>query len=335
MSQTRWDHTFIPDQTGKLAVVTGANSGLGWHISLQLARQGAHVVMACRDKSRAAQAMEAIRAEVPDARLSFQALNLSSLSSVRSSAAALMAAHPRIDLLVNNAGVMFLPYALSADGFEIQMASNHLGHFLLTGLLLGALEQAPAPRIVTMSSGFNHYGRLPLDGFRGDPAYSRHRVYCDTKLANIVFARELAQRLSRAGSRIASVAAHPGYAATNLQFGAANLSGSRWLAAVSRASMRLSNALLAQPAAMGALPALFAATQANVRSGDYIGPDGLQESRGYPKKVEAPKRAFEQDKVMQFWAQSELATGFAYDARGLDAMVDQAAALDQAAVRLR
>ena len=236
MQQARWDHTRIPQQTGKQAVVTGANSGLGWHISLQLARQGAHVVMACRDKARAMQAMDAIRAEVPHARLSFQALDLASLHSVRACAAALAAAHPRIDLLVNNAGVMFLPYALSADGFELQMACNHLGHFLLTGLLLPQLAQAPAPRIVTMSSGFNHYGRLPQEGFKGQPSYSRHRAYCDTKLANIVFARELATRLARAGSHIASVAAHPGYAATNLQFGAANLSEARWLAGLSRAS---------------------------------------------------------------------------------------------------
>lgn len=323
MQQARWDHTRIPQQNGKLAVVTGANSGLGWHVSLQLARQGAHVVMACRDKARAMQAMDAIRAEVPDARLSFQALDLASLEQVRACAATLAAAHPRIDLLVNNAGVMFLPYALSADGFEIQMACNHLGHFLLTGLLLGPLAQAPAPRIVTMSSGFNHYGRLPQAGFKGEPAYSRHRAYCDTKLANIVFARELATRLARAGSHIASVAAHPGYAATNLQFGAANLSGSRWLAGLSRASMRLSNALLAQPAAMGALPALYAATEPGIRSGDYIGPDGIQESRGYPRLVAVPKRALEAEPVARFWALSEQATGFAYADAALNGEPDQ------------
>ncbi len=329
MQQARWDHTRIPQQTGKQAVVTGANSGLGWHISLQLARQGAHVVMACRDKARAMQAMDAIRAEVPHARLSFQALDLASLHSVRACAAALAAAHPRIDLLVNNAGVMFLPYALSADGFELQMACNHLGHFLLTGLLLPQLAQAPAPRIVTMSSGFNHYGRLPQKGFRGEPGYSRHRAYCDTKLANIVFARELATRLARAGSHIASVAAHPGYAATNLQFGAANLSGARWLAGLSRASMRLSNALLAQPAAMGALPALYAATEPGIQSGDYIGPDGFQESRGHPRLVDVPKRALEAEAVARFWALSEQATGFSYADAAL------AGEPDQVVVRLR
>lgn len=323
MPQARWDHTRIPNQAGKLAVVTGANSGLGWHISLQLARQGAHVVMACRDKARAMQAMDAIRAEVPDARLSFQALDLASLDKVRACAAALAAAHPRIDLLVNNAGVMFLPYALSADGFEIQMACNHLGHFLLTGMLLPQLAQAAAPRIVTMSSGFNHYGRLPQEGFKGQPRYSRHRAYCDTKLANIVFARELALRLESAGSHIASVAAHPGYAATNLQFGAANLSASPWLAGLSRASMRLSNALLAQPASMGALPALYAATEPGVKSGDYIGPDGFQESRGYPKLVDVPKRARDADQVARFWAQSEQATGFCYHDAALNGETDQ------------
>lgn len=312
MNQTRWDHTRIPPQNGKLAVVTGANSGLGWHISLQLARQGAHVVMACRDKARALQAMEAIRAEVPGARLSFQALDLANQQSVRACAAALSAGHPHIDLLVNNAGVMFLPYALSADGFEIQMACNHLGHFLLTGLLLGPLGRASAPRVVTMSSGFNHYGRLPQEGFRGSPRYSRHRAYCDTKLANIVFARELASRLAGARSHIVSVAAHPGYASTNLQFGAANVSASRWLARLSRAAMRASNALLAQPASMGALPALYAATDPGVKNGDYFGPDGLQESRGYPKLVEAPRRALAADEVARFWALSEAATGFSY-----------------------
>lgn len=307
-----WDASQIPDQQGKVAVVTGANSGLGWHISLNLARQGAHVVMACRDAGRTARAMEEIKAIVPHAKLSYQAMNLAQLQSVRAGAALLLARHPRIDLLVNNAGVMFLPYSQTDDGHEIQMASNHLGHFLLTGLLLDRLNETSGARIVTMSSGFNRYGRLPREGFTGSARYSKYRSYCDSKLANLVFARELAQRLQKQGARTLSLAAHPGYSATNLQFGAADLAGSGVGAAINRMSMRMSNAVFAQTASMGALPALFAATGPVKDNGGYFGPDGWNEIRGYPKQAALPRRALDAQAASRFWDLSERNTGIRY-----------------------
>lgn len=312
MRSANWDTGHIPDQQGKVAVVTGANSGLGWHITLNLARQGAHVVMACRDEGRTARAMEQIRAIVPGAKLSYQPMNLARQDSVRAAAADLLAHHPRIDLLVNNAGVMFLPYSQTSDGYEIQMASNHLGHFLLTGLVLARLNQTPGARIVTMSSGFNRYGRLPRDGFKGSARYSKYRSYCDSKLANLVFARELAQRLQKQGARTLSLAAHPGYSATNLQFGAANLAGSSLAASLNRMGMRMSNALFAQTAAMGALPALYAATGPVQGNGGYFGPDGWNEIRGYPRQAALPRRALDGEAAARFWTMSEDCTGIRY-----------------------
>lgn len=312
MRKENWDTRHIPDQQGKVAVVTGANSGLGWHISLNLARQGAHVVMACRDAGRTAKAMDEIKAIVPHARLSFQAMNLARLDNVRAGAAELLGKHARIDLLVNNAGVMFLPYSQTPDGHEIQMASNHLGHFLLTGLLLDRLNETSGARIVTMSSGFNRYGRLPQGGFKGSAGYSKYRTYCDSKLANLVFARELAQRLQKQGARTLSLAAHPGYSATNLQFAAANMARPGVGASLNRMSMRMSNALFAQTAAMGALPALFAATGPVSDNGAYFGPDGWNEIRGYPKQAALPRRALDAQAVSRFWEMSEQSTGWRY-----------------------
>lgn len=312
MMQTRWDATQVPNQQGRVALVTGANSGLGWQLALNLARHGAHVVMACRDATRASHAMQTILAQVPSASLSHVRLDLSDLASVRRCAAEVLTRHERLDLLCNNAGVMFLPFRRSVDGHEIQMASNHLGHFLLTGLLLPRLNETPGARVVTMSSGFNRFGRLPQHGLAGSPTDSPYASYCHSKLANLVFARELHKRLSQARSGTLSVAAHPGYAATNLQYGAADATASKAMASAKRWVMRLSNAALAQPASMGALPALYAATAAQVRGGDYIGPHALMESRGYPAHARVPRRAMDAAAAARFWALSERSVQFTY-----------------------
>jgi len=312
MSDPRWNAGKMPQLTGRVAVVTGANSGLGWTIALNLAKCGAHVVLACRDIGKAQRAAQAIHDQVPAASLAHQSVDLSSLSSVRACAAALTHSLGRLDLLINNAGVMFLPYRQSVDGFEIQMASNHLGHFLLTGLLLDLLKRTEGARVVTMSSGFGQYGRLPQDTLRGQVRYSKYRAYCDSKLANLVFAKLLAERLACSGADVISAAAHPGYAATNLQFGAAGQIRSPLWAGANRVAMRVSNALFAQPAAMGALPALYAATSPDVSNGDYIGPDGCMEARGYPTQARVPKQALDKARADRFWALSEQGVGFAY-----------------------
>ena len=312
MSNTTWHADHLPPMIGKVAVVTGANSGLGWEITLALARHGARVIMACRDEAKTQQAMQALRRQVPDARLGFQQINLANLHSVRAAGAAIAAGHERLDLLVNNAGVMFLPYSQTADGVEIHMASNHLGHFLLTGLLLPLLQRAGQARVVTMSSGFAESGHLPQDSLQGDPHLSRFRAYSDSKLGNLVFARSLAERLAGNQSGVASLAAHPGYAATNLQFGMANEMKSPMMASLNRLFAHACNALLAQSAAQGALPALYAATSPQAANGDYIGPGGWGGTRGMPAQARVPRQALDKARAARFWALSEQYAGFKY-----------------------
>jgi NAD(P)-dependent dehydrogenase (short-subunit alcohol dehydrogenase family) len=312
VSTKQWDAGRIPALDGRVALVTGANSGLGWNVALELARRGAHVVMACRNTAKAEQAAADIRAQAPSASLSIEALDLSKLESVRACASAVAQRHARLDLLVNNAGVMFLPEERTQDGFEIHMASNHLGHFLLTGLLWDCLAQSDQARVVTMSSGLARLGRLPEDDLSHARRHSPHLAYCDSKLANLVFARELAERAARKQSHVKSLAAHPGYAATNLQFGAAGKIRSPFLAEGNRLLMRLANATLAQPAPMGALPALYAATAENVKSGDYIGPSGWMETRGYPGPAQVYRQAADKYAAQRFWALSEQSTGITY-----------------------
>ena len=250
----------IPDQTGRIAVVTGANSGIGLVTARELARHGALVVMACRnlDKGRAAQAEVAAAAYGPKPEL--EELDLASLASVRSFAERFAASHDGLDLLVNNAGVMAPPRRLTADGFELQFGTNHLGHFALTNLLLPLMEGREDARVVTLSSTAHKTVRgIAFDNLNGDRRYFRWNAYGQSKLANLLFALELDRRLRARDSTVKSLAAHPGYAATNLQSAAAPL--------VDRLVMKVSNAVVAQSAEMGALPMLFAATQPGVEGG--------------------------------------------------------------------
>jgi NAD(P)-dependent dehydrogenase (short-subunit alcohol dehydrogenase family) len=290
----RWTAAEIPDQTGKTAVVTGANSGLGLVIARELAGAGASVVLAVRDTGKGERAAEAIgdRARV-------EALDLADLSSVRSFAERFQGT---LDLLVNNAGVMAPPRRLTADGFESQFGTNHLGHFALTGLLLRKLLGAPEPRVVTMSSGAHRMGRINFDDLHGNRWYNSWLAYGQSKLANLLFAFELQRR---AEDRVKSVAAHPGYAATNLQFAGP----AHWY---ERASMAVANRVIAQNADMGALPALYGATVSDVAGGSYFGPDGFMEMRGYPHLVTAAGRAHDQDGARRLWEISEELTGVHY-----------------------
>lgn len=303
-----WAHTYVPSLQGRIALVTGANSGLGWQAARTLAGKGATVVMACRNQELASRARRAILAEYPQARLELARLDLADLASVRALAEDFRQRHSCLDLLFNNAGVMFLPLRRTAEGFEMQMGTNHLGHFALTGLLLESLLAARSPRVVGMTSGFNQFGRLQLDDLNSRRRYDRHRAYCNSKQANLMFSLELQRRAEARQLPLQSLAAHPGYSATNLQYGASGLSGSRsgyW-------AMRLSNALLAQPAEMGALPAISALTQAHWAGGTYLGPDRWWETRGYPKPVRVPGNSRDPQLAARLWSLSEELTGVSY-----------------------
>jgi NAD(P)-dependent dehydrogenase (short-subunit alcohol dehydrogenase family) len=289
-----WDAGDLPDQSGRVAVVTGANSGLGLVTARELARHGALVVMACRnlDKGRAAQAEVAATAFGPKPEL--EELDLASLDSVRAFAERFRANHEHLDLLVNNAGVMAPPRRHTADGFELQFGTNHLGHFALTGLLLPLMEGREDARVVTLSSNAHKTVRgIAFDNLNGDRRYFRWNAYGQSKLANLLFALELDRRLRARDSTVKSLAAHPGYAATNLQSAAAPL--------IDRLVMKVSNAVIAQSDEMGALPVLYAATEPGLQGGTYAGPEGRGEHRGHPKVVKPNRAARDEDTGRRLW----------------------------------
>ncbi len=303
-----WSAQHVPPQGGKVAVVTGANSGLGWQIAQTLAAKGAQVVMGCRDTAKGELAAHAIRTRYPRARIEVEALDLADLASVCRFADAGADRHGRVDILCNNAGVMFLPLRHTRDGFEMQMGTNHLGHFALTGLLLPALRASHRARVVTMSSGFNRLGKIRLDNMLAERGYNKYRAYCDSKLANLMFTLELQRRFDQACLPILSVAAHPGYAATHLQFAGPEMANS----SLGTFAMRLSNRLVAQSADVGALPAIHAATAVDVDGGAYIGPAHLCETRGYPAEARIPRQARDVRMGKRLWEKSEQLTGVRY-----------------------
>jgi NAD(P)-dependent dehydrogenase (short-subunit alcohol dehydrogenase family) len=290
----RWDADRIPDQTGRVAVITGANSGLGLVTARELARKGALVVLACRnlEKGRAAHAEVAAAASGPDPEL--EELDLASLDSVRSFATRFRAAHEGVDLLINNAGVMASPRRHTADGFELHFGTNHLGHFALTNLLLPLMEGREDARVVTLSSNAHKTVRgIAFDNLNGDRHYFRWNAYGQSKLSNLLFALELDRRLRAKESTVKSLAAHPGYSATNLQSAAAPL--------VDRLVMKVGNAVVAQNDEMGALPVLYAATEPGLEGGTYIGPDGIAEQRGHPKVVSPNRVARNGETARRLW----------------------------------
>jgi NAD(P)-dependent dehydrogenase (short-subunit alcohol dehydrogenase family) len=304
----RWTEENVPGLGGRVAVVTGANSGLGLEAGRVLAQRGAHVVLAVRSAARGDAAAAAIRAGAPEARLEVMSLDLASLASVRDFARAVLAGHDRLDMLLNNAGVMAIPYRKTADGFEMQFGTNHLGHFALTGLLLPLILETPGARVVTVSSSAHLVGRIRFDDLNGERSYSKWGAYGQSKLANLLFAYELQRRLSAAGSGAISAAAHPGFANTDLQLVGPRMEGSR----LGVQAMGLFNRLLAQSAPMGALPEIYAATSPAVRGGDYIGPDGFLEQWGFPKKVQSNARSRDEDVAARLWVTSEQLTGVNY-----------------------
>ncbi|MHB8657173.1 MAG: oxidoreductase [Solirubrobacteraceae bacterium] len=301
-----WTAADSGDLTGRLAVVTGANSGLGLVTARELARHGASVVLACRNRDKGERAASAITRQVPGSRVSVGELDLADLSSVRAFAEWFGSEHSRLDLLINNAGVMAPPRRLTADGFESQLGTNHLGHFALTGRLLKRLLAAPTPRVVTLSSGAHRTGSMKWDDLQREHRYNNWLAYGQSKLANLMFCFELARRCIEAEVALVSVAAHPGYAATNLQFAGPSRPHERVLMAVT-------NRIVAQSPERGALPTLYAATVEGLPGGTFVGPDGLGEMRGYPHVVGAASRAYDEDAWRRLWEISEQLTGVRYE----------------------
>jgi NAD(P)-dependent dehydrogenase (short-subunit alcohol dehydrogenase family) len=296
-----WTAERIERLDGRTFVVTGANSGLGYETARQLAGHGASVVMGVRDEAKGRAAAEAIRAEFPDADLRARHLDLADLDSVIGFAAGVST----VDVLVNNAGVMMPPRTMTKQGHELQFGVNHLAHFALTGLLLDKLANSTAPRVVTVSSALHKRGRVHFDDLTGERDYSRTGFYAQSKLANVVFGLELHRRLRVNGFDMRSVLAHPGYTATNLQ--SAGPTGPLKMV------LRVSNRLMAQSVEMGALPQLYAATHPDVDSGQFIGPDGRNESSGYPTVVEPLDDARDRELAKRLWDVSEEATGVYFD----------------------
>ena len=295
----RWNADDVPDQTGRTALVTGANSGLGLHTAIGLAGQGARVLMATRSAERGEAALKRVRADVPGATVELVRLDLASLASVREAAEDVAGRTSVLDVLVCNAGVMALPRQLTADGFEMQLGTNHLGHFALTGLLLPQLLAAAAPLVVAVSSGAHRTGSIAFDDLQGERSYGRWKAYGQSKLANLLFVSELQRR---AGVRLLAAAAHPGYAATNLQSG----QGHRVL----ELAMSVGNRVVAQSDRAGARPSLYAATMPGVQGDDYWGP--VFETRGWPKRSGRSRAARDTVAAGRLWDVSTDLTGVVY-----------------------
>jgi len=303
MSQD-WNLDRVPDLSGRCIVVTGANSGIGYEAALAFARRHASVVLACRNQEKAKSAADRIRGEAPDVQLDLIPLDLSDLSSVRAFADTFRQRHAQLHALVNNAGVMALPRRVTKDGFEMQLGTNHLGHFALTGQLLDVLFTTPGSRVVNVSSIAHKFGKIRFHDLQSEKSYSKWAAYGQSKLANLLFTCELDRRLKEAGSDTISVACHPGWAATNLQEVGPKMAGSKLMEKLSA----WGNAIFAQDAAAGGLPTVFATVEP-LRGSEYVGPTGLMGWRGPPAIIEPLSQARDRETAQRLWEESERLTG--------------------------
>ena len=298
-----WTTSAIPDLTGNVIIVTGANSGIGYEAALELARKGGHTILACRSIDKAQTALSQIQAQVPNASVEIMQLDLASQASIRAFAAAFNARYDRLDRLINNAGIMMVPYGTTDDGFERQFGTNHLGHFALTGLLIDRILATPGARVVNISSGSHRTGIMDFDNlmYEGGKGYTTMQAYGRSKLANLLFTYELQRRFEAIGADARATAAHPGGSNTNL----ANHMEDRLLFRLARPLL----AIIMQPAAMGALPTLRAAADPQAVGGAYFGPGGFSEMRGYPVIVESSAAAHDAAAARRLWSVSEELTG--------------------------
>ncbi|MEQ8840412.1 MAG: oxidoreductase [Acidimicrobiales bacterium] len=305
-----WTEADIPDQAGRIVLVTGANSGLGFETARALAEHGAHVVMACRDPGRAEAAATEIDECSPSGSVEVLLTDMADLDSIAGSAAQFLATHERLDVLVNNAGIMATPHATTAQGFEAQFGVNHLGHFALTALLLPALiGTGDGTRVVNVSSNGHRMGKMNFDDLMAVRKYRPWAAYFQSKLANLLFTSELQRRLTEAGAPTIAVAAHPGGSRTEL---AEKSTGRGVFNFLMQATRPIAEPLLSQPASAGALPQLHAAVAPGVEGNDYYGPDGLGEMKGQPKKVGRTARARNAADAARLWDVSVELTGADY-----------------------
>ncbi len=306
--QKAWTADDIPDLSGKTIVVTGGNSGIGYEAALAFARKRAEVILACRDLGKARTAAAQITGSATGAKVDIMELDLSNLSSVRGFSDAFHLKHQALHVLCNNAGVMAIPYRQTADGFEMQFGTNHLGHFALTGLLLDRLLATEGARVVNVASGAHRMGKIRFDDLQWKNGYRKWSAYGQSKLANLLFTSELQRKVDTAGKKLLVVACHPGYAATNLQAAGPRMQGSTMLESL----FSFGNSMLAQSAAMGALPTEYAAVASDVRGGDYIGPDGMAELWGNPAHVGRSAAAQDAAVASRLWEVSEQLTNVHY-----------------------
>ncbi len=305
---SRWTEDQMPEQSGKTFIVTGANSGIGYEASRALAAKGATVVLACRNLEKGRAAIDSIRAATPGAKVVLERMDLGDLDTVRAFAAKFLKEHGKLDVLINNAGIMAIPRMTTKDGFETQIGTNHLGHFALTGLLLGRLVESAPSRIVTVSSmahTMGKFGALDANDLLLQTGYTKWGAYGRSKLANLLFAYELQRRLEGRFPKVLSVACHPGYAATNLQSVGPTMTNS----AFGKMFMSIGNSVLAQSAGAGALPTLYAATAPDVHSGDYIGPGGPFKMIGAPVKQGSNRPSRDLEAARKLWDTSVHLTG--------------------------
>jgi len=294
-----WTVDNMPDQTGKVAIVTGANRGIGYEVARALALRGARMILACRSKEKGAAAVQQICEEHSDAIVDLMQLDLADLSSIHKSAGEFTARNDHLHLLINNAGVRMAPeLRRTADGFEAQFGTNHLGHFALTGLLLDTLMHTPSARVVTVSSVAHRQGRMDFDNLNAERSYNQQTAYGTSKLANLLFTYELQRRFEAAGMDAIAVAAHPGWTATSFT--------------EHPALIRLFSSLLAMPPEQGALPTLYAATAPDVSGGDCYGPGGMGQIWGYPTRIESSALSHDQAVAKQLWKVSEELTGVTF-----------------------
>lgn len=309
MSRSSWSADDVPDLTGTRILITGGNSGIGLEAARLFAGHGADVVIACRNLDKGRGAVAEIRRTTSNGDVELLELDLADLANVANAAEDFLDRHGSLDVLVNNAGVMALPYRATVDGFEMQFGTNHLGHFALTGQLLPALAAAGAARVVTISSIMHKTGRMDFDNLDASRGYSKWPAYSMSKLANLQFTFELQRRAEQAGLPLIAVAAHPGYTSTNLQGAGPKMAGT----SVAQYAWAAVNAVVGQSPARGALPTVYAATAGDVAGGDYIGPRGLAELRGLPVKVGATRAARDPRQAKRLWTVSEELTGVTYE----------------------
>ena len=302
MAQRKWDMAEIGDQRGTVAIVTGSSSGIGLETARVLAIKGATVILAVRSQAKGRSAVDRIAVDAPEGAIRVMDLDLADLASVKGFADTFLNDYDRLDLLINNAGVMIPPYATTSDGFELQFGTNHLGHFALTGLLMERLMETGGSRVVNLSSTAHKWGAIDFSDLNWERRrYKKWQAYGDSKVANLLFTHALRERFSKGEAGVRVAAAHPGWTATELQ---------RHTGLVS-----VLNHLFAQTTAMGALPTLYAATAQDVRSGDFFGPGGLMEMRGYPRRVRAVEGAYDREAADRLWEISESLTGVTFPTR--------------------